>query len=160
VTANAAIRFLPRTLRARLFLILFAGLAVAYGLSFGVLYAERTLSATAVMFRTLENDVATSIAVLDRTPAAERPELLEWLSRGNYTLALGPGLAGVPNKSPHGREIAARLESAAGSRFPLRIEAIPGGEGRLQAHLNLSDGSPLTIEITPRGIMPVADWLP
>lgn len=160
MTANAAIRFLPRTLRARLFLILFAGLAVAYGLSFGVLYAERTLSATAVMFRTLENDVATSIAVLDRTPAAERPELLEWLSRGNYTLALGPGLAGVPNKSPHGREIAARLESAAGSRFPLRIEAIPGGEGRLQAHLNLSDGSPLTIEITPRGIMPVADWLP
>lgn len=160
MTANAAIRFLPRTLRARLFLILFAGLAVAYGLSFGVLYAERTLSATAVMFRTLENDVATSIAVLDRTPAAERPELLEWLSRGNYTLALGPGLAGVPNKSPHGREIAARLESAAGSRFPLRIEAIPGGDGRLQAHLNLSDGSPLTIEITPRGIMPVADWLP
>ncbi|KRE03779.1 ATPase [Bosea sp. Root670] len=160
MSANAASRFLPRTLRARLFLILLAGLAVAYGLSFSVLYAERTMSATAVMFRTLENDVATSIAVLDRTPAAERPELLEWLSRGNYTLTLGPGLAGVPTKSPHGREIAARLESAAGSRFPLRIEAIPGGEGRLQAHLSLSDGSPLTIEITPRGIMPVADWLP
>jgi len=162
VTANAAFRFrfLPRTLRARLFLILLAGLAVAYGLSFGVLYAERTMSATAVMFRTLENDVATSIAVLDRTPAAERPELLEWLSRGNYTLALGPGSAGVPNTSRHGQEIAARLASAAGSRFPLRIEAIPGEEGRLQAHLTLSDGSPLTIEITPRGIMPVADWLP
>lgn len=156
----ASFRFLPRTLRARLFLILLAGLAVAYGLSFSVLYAERTMSATAVMFRTLENDVATSIAVLDRTPAAERPELLEWLSRGNYTLALGPGLAGVPSTSRHGREIAARLESAAGSRFPLRIEAIPGEENRLQAHLNLSDGSPLTIEITPRGIMPVADWLP
>lgn len=162
MTANAAFRFrfLPRTLRARLFLILLAGLAIAYGLSFGVLYAERTLSATAVMFRTLENDVATSIAVLDRTPATERPELLEWLSRGNYSLALGPGLAGVPNTSRHGQEIAARLASAAGPRFPLRIEAIPGEEGRLQAHLTLSDGSPLTIEITPRGIMPVADWLP
>lgn len=162
MTLNAAFRLFraPRTLRARLFLILLAGLAIAHGLSFGVLYAERTMSATAVMFRTLENDVATSIAVLDRTPAAERPELLEWLSRGNYALTLGPGLAGVPNTSRHGQEIAAKLESAAGSRFPLRIEAIPGEGGRLQAHLNLSDGSPLTIEIMPRGIMPVADWLP
>nr|WP_047577500.1 HAMP domain-containing sensor histidine kinase [Methylobacterium sp. ZNC0032] len=160
MSASGASHFLPRSLRARLFLILLAGLAVAYGLSFAVLYAERTMSATAVMFRTLENDVATSIAVLDRTPAAERPKLLEWLSRGNYTLALGPGLAGVPNTSRHGREIAARLQSAAGSRFPLRIEAIPGEEGRLQAYLTLSDGNPLTIEITPRGIMPVADWLP
>ena len=160
--ANASPRFrlLPRTLRARLFLILLAGLAIAYGLSFSVLYAERYMSAKAVMFRTLENDVATSIAVLDRTPAAERPGLLEWLSRGNYTLTLGPGLAGVANTSRHGQEIAAKLESAAGSRFPLRIEAIPGEGGRVQAHLTLSDGSPLTIEITPRGIMPIADWLP
>ncbi|WP_336811806.1 ATP-binding protein [Bosea sp. MMO-172] len=160
MTATTAFSLLPRSLRARLFLILLAGLAIAYGLSFSALYAERSMAAKAVMFRTLENDVATSLAVLDRTPAAERPELLEWLSRGNYSLALGPGRAGVPNKSPHGREIAARLENAAGTRFPLRIEAIPGEGGRLQAHLNLSDGSPLTIEITPRGIMPVADWLP
>lgn len=162
MTANAAfrLRWLPRTLRARLFLILLAGLAVAYGLSFGVLYAERTMAAKAVMFRTLENDVATSIAVLDRAPAAERPELIEWLSRGNYTLTLGPGVAGTPNTSRYGQEIAARLEGAAGARFPLRIEAISGEGGRLQAHLALSDGSPLTIEITPRGIMPIADWLP
>lgn len=150
----------PKSLRARLFLILLAGLAIAYGLSFGVLYAERYMSAKALMLRTLENDVATSIAVLDRTPASERPELLDWLSRGNYNLTLGPGLAGVPNISSHGQEIAAKLESAAGSRFPLRIEAIPGEGNRLQAHLTLSDGSPLTIEITPRGVMPIADWLP
>ena len=160
MTATTAFSLLPRSLRARLFLILLAGLAIAYGLSFSALYAERSMAAKAVMFRTLENDVATSIAVLDRTPAAERPELLEWLGRGNYSLTLGTGRTGVPNKSPHGGEIAARLENAAGPRFPLRIEAIPGGEGRLRAHLNLSDGSPLTIEITPRGIMPVANWLP
>lgn len=150
----------PKTLRSRLFLILFAGLAAAYGLSFGILFAERSISAKAVMFRTLEDDIATSIAVLDRTPADERPELIDWLSRGNYKLVLGPGIAGVPNMSSHGREIAARLENAAGSRFPLRIEAIPGEGGRLQAHMTLSDGSPLTIEIIPRGIMPMAAWLP
>nr|WP_245197001.1 HAMP domain-containing sensor histidine kinase [Labrys sp. LIt4] len=150
----------PTTLRARLFLILLAGLAIANGLSFAVLSAERYLSAKEMMLRTLKDDVATSIAVLDRTPASERPKLADWLSRGNYNIILGPGLAGVPNTSRHGQEIAAKLESAAGSRFPLRIEAIPGEGGRLQAHLTLSDGSPLTIEITPRGVMPIADWLP
>ena len=31
---------------------------------------------------------------------------------------------------------------------------------RLQGHLTLSDGSPLTIDVTPRGIMPIAEWLP
>jgi signal transduction histidine kinase len=40
------------------------------------------------------------------------------------------------------------------------MEAIPGDVERLQAHLKLSDGSPLTIDITPRAIMPLAAWLP
>ena len=36
-------------MRSRLFLILLAGLAVAYGLSFSILFAERYMSAKAVM---------------------------------------------------------------------------------------------------------------
>ncbi|WP_448956337.1 ATP-binding protein [Labrys neptuniae] len=162
MTAGGVSRLLrwPKTLRARLFLILFAGLAVAYGLSFGIMLAERYMSAKALMFRTLEEDVATSIAVLDRTPANERAELLDWLGRGNYSLILGSGAAGLPITSSRGQEIAAKLVSAAGPRHPLRIEALPGEGGRLQAHLTLGDGSPLTIQITPQGIMPIADWLP
>jgi signal transduction histidine kinase len=150
----------PSTLRARIFFILFAGLAIAYSLSFGVLYLERYMSAKAVMLGTLENDVATSIAVLDRLPANERENFIDWLSRGNYRFVLGEGLKGVPDTSPRSAEIAASIEEAVGHRFPLRIEAIPGDVVRLQAHLTLSDGSPLTIDITPRGVMPVADWLP
>ncbi|ULR45763.1 ATP-binding protein [Rhizobium sp. K102] len=150
----------PRTLRSRIFLILLIGLAFAYGLSFSVLYMERYMSAKAVMLGTLENDVATSIAVLDRLPAAERGDLVDWLSRGNYRFELGPGLAGVPDASSKGREIAGKIEAAVGHRFPIRIERIPGEVNRLQAHLTLSDGSPLTIDVTPRGVMPIAEWLP
>ncbi len=150
----------PGTLRSRLFLILFAGLAVAYGLSFSILFAERYMSAKAVMLGTLESDLATSIAVIDRLPANERAEWLDRLSRGSYRLVLGPGLAGVPDLSGRGAEIAERIEEAAGNKFPLRVDAIPGDGKRLQGHLTLSDGSPLTIDVTPRGVMPLAEWLP
>src|ERR1044072_5080451 len=134
-------RWWPGTLRSRLFLILFVGLAIAYGLSFSILFLERYMSAKAVMLGTLENDLATSIAVIDRLPASERPEWLDRLSRGNYRLVLGPGLPGVPDMSGRGAEIAERIEEAANHRFPLRIESIPGEGKRLQGHLTLSDGS-------------------
>ncbi len=153
-------RFLPCTLRARIFLILFLGLAAAYGLSFTVLYVERYVSARAAMLGTLESDVATSIAVLDGLPASDRVEFVEPLSRGNYRLMLGKGLPGVPDNSQHGTEIAALLEDAVGRRFPVTVESIPDDTLRLPAHLTLSDGSPLTIDIHPRGTMPVANWLP
>ncbi len=150
----------PRTLRSRFFLILLAGLAIAYGLSFSILFLERYMSAKSVMLGTLESDLATSIAVIDRLPADERPQWLDRLSRGSYRLVLGPGLPGVPDMSGRGAEIAARIEEAAGHKFPLKVEAIPGDSGRLQGHLTLSDGSPLTIDVTPRGVMPLAGWLP
>ncbi len=150
----------PSTLRSRFFLILLAGLAIAYGLSFSILFLERYMSAKSVMLGTLESDLATSIAVIDRLPADERPQWLDRLSRGSYRLVLGPGLPGVPDMSGRGAEIAARIEEAAGHKFPLKVEAIPGDGGRLQGHLTLSDGSPLTIDVTPRGVMPLAGWLP
>ncbi|MBB4143163.1 sensor histidine kinase [Rhizobium rhizoryzae] len=153
-------RLWPGTLRSRLFLILFAGLAVAYGLSFSILFAERYMSAKAVMLGTLESDLSTSIAILDRLPTNERADWLDRLSRGSYRLVLGPGLPGVPDLSGRGAEIAQRIDEAAGKRFPIRVEAIPGDHMRLQGHLTLSDGSPLTIDVTPRGVMPLAKWLP
>jgi signal transduction histidine kinase len=150
----------PSTLRSRIAIILLAGLAIAYGLSFSVLYAERSMSAKAVMLGTLESDVATSIAVLDRLPADQRADLTVPLSRGNYRFILGSGLPGVPDKSARGSEIAETIGDAIGHRFPIKMETIPGDVQRLQAHLTLTDGSPLTIDIIPRGIMPLASWLP
>nr|WP_276120968.1 HAMP domain-containing sensor histidine kinase [Pararhizobium qamdonense] len=150
----------PSSLRSRMLLILVLGLAVAYGLSFSVLYVERYVSAKAVMLGTLESDVATSIAVLDRLPADQRADLTDPLSRGNYRFVLGPGQQGVPDKTVRGAEIADTISDAIGHRFPIRMEAIPGEVQRLQAHLTLTDGSPLTIDITPKNVMPLAAWLP
>ncbi|BDB24197.1 two-component sensor histidine kinase [Cupriavidus sp. TA19] len=149
----------PRTLGSRLFLILLTGLVVAHGLSFGVLFAERYITARQVMLGTLETDVSTSIAILDRVPAAERPQWLPHVNRGNYQYMLGPGLPGVPEMSEQAQEIADRITEASGGRFPVRVESIPGQGKRMQAHLTLSDGSPLTIDVHPKPT-PVAQWLP
>ena len=99
----------PRTLRSRLFLILLTGLIVAHLMSFAVLFGERYVSARQVMLGTLETDVATSVAILDRLPAAERPQWLPRVNRGNYQYILGPGLRGVPEMTQRGKDIADRI---------------------------------------------------
>jgi signal transduction histidine kinase len=150
---------LPRTLRWRLFLILFVGLAAAHALSFGVLFLERYMTAKTMMLGNLEKDVGTSIALLDLLPASERPHWITMLERGNYRYELGPGLSGVPELSGLGLEIADTVNEAAGRRFPVRVESIPGSPHRVQAHVTLSDGSQVTIDLRPR-VMPLAAWLP
>ncbi|SDP84332.1 Signal transduction histidine kinase [Phyllobacterium sp. YR620] len=149
----------PRTLGARLFLILLAGLILAHALSFSALFLERYMATRNVMLNTLESDVATSIAILDRLPANERANWLDRLDRGTYRFELGNGLPGLPDMSKRGAEIAAKIEAAGGQRFPIHVESIPGDAMRLQAHLTLSDGAPLTIDVQPAA-MPLADWLP
>ncbi|WP_426289274.1 HAMP domain-containing sensor histidine kinase [Ensifer adhaerens] len=163
MTANAAergFRLWPRTLRARLFVILLAGLAIAHVMSFTVLFFERYMSAKSVMFNTLENDIATSIAILDRLPANERASWLNRLSRDNYGFILGPGVPGNAPVDPATAELSANIQRATAPKYPVTIETIPGDRRHVQAHLTLSDGSPLTIDVYPKGVMPLADWLP
>jgi len=140
-------------------LILLAGMLVAHMMSFAVLFSERYMSARQVMLGTLETDVATSVAILDRLPAAERPQWLPRVNRGNYQYILGPGLPGVPEMTQRGNDIAERIMMASGGRFAVTVQSIPGDDKRLQAHLTLSDGSPLTIDVHPR-MTPIAQWLP
>ncbi|MGF6175349.1 ATP-binding protein [Ensifer sp. 4252] len=153
-------RLWPRTLRAGLFVILLAGLIIAHVMSFTVLFFERYASAKSVMFNTLENDIATSIAVLDRLPAAERPAWLDRLSRDNYGFVLGQGTQGNPPLDPAAKEISTNIQRAMGPQYPVRVETIPGTRRRLQAHLTLGDGAPLTIDVYPEDVMPLANWLP
>jgi len=150
---------LPRSMRWRLFFILFAGLTAAHGLSFGALFLERYMSAEALMLGNLEKDVGTSIAVLDRLPPAERPQWLTILDRRNYRYELASGLAGVSDLSPLGAKVARVIHEAIGRRFPVTVEAIPGPRLRLQAHVTLTDGSQVTLDVRPE-IMPLAPWLP
>lgn len=136
------------------------GLGIAYALSFSVLYVERYMSAKAMMLGTLENDVAASLAVLDHLPAGSRKEVVDLLSRDNYRFILGPGQPGIPSQSTRSREIADILSEATGQRVPVQMETLDGTDAELQAQLKLSDGTPVTIAIWPKGVMPVARWLP
>ncbi|WEX75560.1 ATP-binding protein [Sinorhizobium numidicum] len=153
-------RLWPRTLRARLFVILLAGLTIAHAMSFTVLFFERYMAAKSVMFNNLENDVATSIAILDRLPAAERVSWLDRLGRNSYSFILGRGIAGNSTLDTRSAEIASKIQAAIGARYQAEVESIPGRSRHLQAHLTLSDGAPLTIDLHPAGVMPLADWLP
>jgi signal transduction histidine kinase len=156
--AGARLRW-PRTLGSRLFLILLAGLAVAHALSFSVLFLERYMAAKAVMLDTLERDIATSVAILDRLPAKERPEWIAPLDRGTYGYVLGPGTPGTPQLSERANEIAAKIRAAIGGRYTVTVETIPGAQEHLQAHLRLGDGSALTVDIKP-AMRPLTRWLP
>jgi signal transduction histidine kinase len=150
---------LPRTLRWQLFFILFAGLAVAHALSFGVLFLERYSAAKTMMLGNLEKDVGISLALLDRLPASERQQWIAMLERGNYYYELGPGLPGVPELGGLNKEVAETIRTAVGQRLPVTVETIPDSRQRIQAHVTLSDGSQVTIDLRPR-VMPLASWLP
>ncbi|MHA6205273.1 sensor histidine kinase [Dyella soli] len=152
-------RWLPRSMASRLYLIIFAGLLLAYGLTFGLLFIERYESATAVMFNTLEHDVGTSVAVLDRLPAAERAAWLGRLQRDNYRYLLGTGQPGEALASERSRRVVGMISREVGPDFQVHGDTIAHEPERYQVHFTLHDGMPLTLEITPR-MVPVAKWLP
>ncbi len=149
----------PRTLASRLAMIFFTGLVLAYGLSFGLQAYERYISSRSMMLSNLEQDVATSVAILDRLPAAERAAWLPRLERRTYRYRLDQGLAGEAMPSSDPPMAAASIVKAIGSDYRLTFLEIPGPNAHFQAHLNLADGAPLTIDVTPATV-PVARWLP
>lgn len=152
-------RLLPRTMASRLYLILFTGLLVAHGLSFGMLFLERYESATSMMIGNLEKDVSTSIAMLDRLPAAERPAWVPKFERRTYRYILGPGQPGNELKTGRARDLTRVIGGVLGPRYAVRGNTTSMKPERVQVHLQLSDGAPVTIELTP-SVMPIAQWLP
>jgi len=153
-------RWLPRSMASRVYLIIFVGLMLAQGLSFALMFYERYESATTTMLNTVEHEVGTSVAVLDRLPAAERADWLGRLQRDNYRFLLGPGQPGTPLATERSREVMRRIEVEVGPDYHVRADTISTAPERYQVHLTLHDGSPLTLEVTPRGVPPIAQWLP
>ena len=158
--APRAWRLLPRTLASRLYLILFAGLLLTSALSVAVLFYERYLTVTSTMLDTFERDIATSVAVFDHVPAASPRARLPRLDRGgNYRYLLGPGQTHGELVGERPRDRIRLIADALGPRYRVWGNTISTAPERFQAHLTLSDGAPLTIEVTPAP-MPVARWLP
>ncbi len=150
----------PRTLFARLALILFVSLAVAQTLSFWLTMTERDQSMTNVMMGYVEREVTSSVALLDHLPASERAQWLPRLERRSYEFILGPGVSGGPVDAQLSTRFAQSIEDGIGTRYPLTVNAVPGDRERLQVHLKLSDGTPLTIDMRPMQGAPMSRWLP
>jgi signal transduction histidine kinase len=123
------------------------------------LFLERYQSSTAVMFNTLEHDVGTSVAILDRLPAAERPAWLHRVERDNYHYILSSGQPGNPTMSDRARTVVQLIAKEVGPGYQVHAQTVSLKPERYQVHFTLHDGSPLTLEITPR-MVPVASWLP
>ncbi|MDH1261337.1 HAMP domain-containing sensor histidine kinase [Pseudomonas sp. GD03944] len=149
----------PRTLASRLSLIFLVGLILAQALSFGAQYYERYQSTKNTMLGTLETDVSTSVAILDRLPAAERPDWLMRLQRRNYGYLLREADPGVP-LNPNDIPIAVHsIQAALGGDYVLTFSEIPGPIKHFQAQLRLADGSPVTLDVRPK-VAPMSPWLP
>lgn len=150
----------PRTLFVRLALILCVGLVLAQALSFALTRTERDDATANMMTDYIAREVAISVALLDHLPAGERAAWLPLLARRSYDFILGPGTPGGPPQGSRSREVAAAIAGGIGNRYGLTVNAVAGAHERVQIHLRLTDGSPLTIDYRPAAALPLADWLP
>lgn len=154
------LRWWPQSLASRLSLILVAGLIVSNALTFGAILHERYQAATDMMVGYLERDVASSVALLDRLPAAERHEWLPRLARRYYEFKLEATPVRTVGPAPEGlsERLAESIEKAIGTRYP--VKAFMVGKGKVEAQVRLSDATVLTIALHPTPGMPISPWLP
>lgn len=149
----------PRTLASRLSLIFLFSLLLAHGLSFGLQTYERYSSAKTLMLSNFEREVATAVAILNRLPAAERPEWLARLERPNYRYQLDRGVPGSPMDMASAPVSVRSILTTLGDAYRISFHTIEDTRPHYQAHLQLSDGQPLTIDVRP-SVMPLSPWLP
>jgi hypothetical protein len=122
-------RWWPQSLASRIALILVTGLILSNALTFGAILYERYQVATDMMMGNLERDIASSVALLDRLPAAERPEWLPRLARRYYDFNLEAAPLRTSGPAPEGlsERLAESIEKAIGTRYP--VKAFMAGKG-------------------------------
>jgi signal transduction histidine kinase len=150
----------PRTLYARLILIFFLGLVATQMLSFSLTLYERDSAAATMMVGYIDREVTSSVALLDHLPARERAQWLPRLARRSYRFILGPGVPRTASDTPVSSAVTAAIATSLDDRYPTTVNAVSGNPDHLQVHLQLSDGSPLTIDLRPMPTIPLSGWLP
>lgn len=152
---------LPRSLFGRVALILFLGLAVAHLFSFGLVIYERMQTSRAMMIAYVAQDVATSVAMLERMPMAERPGWVDRLNRPNYRYTLTDMPAAAPSDNAFAQSLASALGNALGTRYSPIVVPQTGAKDPLQLRvgLKLSDGMPLAVDLLPPA-MAISLWVP
>jgi signal transduction histidine kinase len=150
----------PRTLAARLLLILAFGMLAAHALSFGLLFYERYEVTSSMLLTNVEHDVVVAVHSLDQLRAQDREAMLPVLRRRTVEFLLAPGVQGrAPLESKLARDMTDRIAGALGPRYPVTANAVSSTPERFQIHLRLSDGMPVTIDVVP-STAPIAMWLP
>lgn len=151
-------RLWPDALFGRLALIFLAGLVAAHALSFWLVFMERGAAARAMMTAYLARDVSSSVAILERVPAAERADWLPRLERRNYRFVLGvPGPDQVA-ASPQARQLGSALAQRLGPAYPVAASETGEPGAPLRLHLRLADGTPLALELNEPA-MQVSPWV-
>lgn len=146
----------PRSLFARVTLIIVVGLAIAQLLTFAAIRYERGMALRELMMTGIERDIASSIAMLDHLPAAEREGWLGRLERRNYRFMLGDGVAGPQPASEQSQAFAAAIVNALHPFEVVKVAQATGDDVRIQ--VRLTDGSPVVVDARRVG-MPVSNWV-
>ncbi|MGJ7495544.1 ATP-binding protein [Variovorax sp. RT4R15] len=142
---------LPRSLFGRVALVVFAGLALAHGLTFLALLRERSELSQSMMLAYVGRDVSSAVAILDRVPPAERAAWLPRLARQNYSYALDTASPAAPAAEPSAQGLARIVAAELGAA---RVGAILRGTGSdLLLPLRLEDGTPLILRLRPPAAM-------
>lgn len=149
----------PRTLSARVLLVLLAGMLVSHALSFSLLFFERYEATRSMMLRNLDEDVGLSVALLEHLSPAERAAWVPRLERRTYRYLLRPAAPGKPLHSRRAKQVTGLIDESLQRRYALDPRQVSRTPERFEVELRLHDGQPLTIEVTP-AMLPLATWLP
>lgn len=149
---------LPRTLFARVTLIIVVGLAAAQGLAFASFHYERELTLRTLMMTGIELEIASSAAILNRLPASERGGWLRRLERPNYGFELKGDVQGEPPQSPGLRDFADTIVEALRPFPVVRLAQDPSTREGVLIQVRLDDGDSLVIH-SRRIPKPVSTWV-
>ncbi|SCK22278.1 Signal transduction histidine kinase [Variovorax sp. HW608] len=149
---------LPRTLLARITLVVVAGMVIAQALTFMAIRYERGQAMQTLMISGVERDIASSIAVLDRVPASERPGWLDRLERPNFRFALtGDVDTPAPASGPLRQFV--DVITAALKPYPvLAVGLVPSMREAVRMQVRLGDGSSVYL-LARRVPMPMSEWV-
>lgn len=151
-------RFVPRSLFARVTLIIVVGLAIAQLLTFAAIFYERGIAMRELMMSGIERDIASSVAILDRLPANERDGWLARLERRNYRFALQGTVEGDAPTSPVVRDFVHAIVEAMRPFETVKVAQPAGLRESVQLQVRLSDGSSVIVHARRVG-MPVSRWV-
>lgn len=151
-------RWVPRSLFARVTLIIVIGLTIAQMLTFVAIRYERGIALKELMMTGIERDIASSVALLDRLPAAEREGWLPRLERRNYRFLLGGSVEGSPPQSPVLLEFTEAIVNALRPFEVSKVAQVSAPREGIRIAVRLSDGSMLVVDAR-RVDMPVSGWV-